>query len=116
MSQVSFAYRGVFAGDVCMLGDAAAMIAPLCGDGMAMALRSSELAVPAADGFLEGALSPEAFRRRLSWQWRREFGVRLLLGGVLHRAVGVPALGHLGLLLCERTPRLGRWFIRATRG
>jgi flavin-dependent dehydrogenase len=40
LSQISFALKGNFYNDICMIGDTAGMITPLCGDGMAMALRS----------------------------------------------------------------------------
>ncbi|MFM7599950.1 MAG: NAD(P)/FAD-dependent oxidoreductase, partial [Pseudanabaena sp.] len=46
LSQISFALKGNFYNDICMIGDTAGMITPLCGDGMAMALRSAEIAVP----------------------------------------------------------------------
>ena len=39
-----------------LLGDTAAMIAPLVGDGMAMALRSAELCGPLVDSYLQGML------------------------------------------------------------
>jgi len=34
VSQITFVPKGAFAGDVCMIGDTAGMIAPMCGDGM----------------------------------------------------------------------------------
>ena len=47
------------------IGDAAAMITPLCGDGMAMAMRSAELCAPLADAFLRGQISQAEWAQRL---------------------------------------------------
>ncbi len=116
VGQVTLASKGAFAGDVCMIGDTAGMIAPMCGDGMAMALRAAEMAVPRASAFLDGALAAPAFRDGYTRAWRREFGLRMRLGRWMHHAYCHPALARLGVGVCRRLPGLGRWLIRKTRG
>ena len=116
VSQVTFAPKGVFAGDVCMIGDTAGMIAPMCGDGMAMALRTAELVTPIASNFLGGRLDGDAFRRRYEAAWHREFGVRMRLGRWMHHAYCYPAPARLVVAACHRAPRLGRWLMHKTRG
>ena len=64
LSQISFALKKKFDGDVCMVGDSAGMITPLCGDGMAMALRSAELAIPLVVKFLRQDLSKIDFKNQ----------------------------------------------------
>jgi len=116
VSQLSFASKGAFAGDVCMIGDTAGMIAPLCGDGMAMALRSAELVAPLAAALLQGRMDAPAFRRRYEQGWRREFGLRMRLGQWVHRGYSRPGPAHLGLQLCRQVPMLGQWLMHKTRG
>lgn len=116
VGQVSFARKGLFDGDVCMVGDAAAMIAPLCGDGMAMALVGAELLAAHAAAFLAGRASPEALRRGYAAAWRGTFGGRLRLGRWLHEALTVPALAGPGVRACRSFPALAAWLIRTTRG
>lgn len=116
VSQVSFARKGTFVRDICMIGDTAAMIAPLCGDGMAMALRSAELAAGPVDGFLEGTLAAQELRDAYTAAWEDDFGTRLRLGRWVHHGLTRPRLAGLGLRLCRVLPGLGGWLIRHTRG
>ena len=115
-SQLTFRPRTHFDGDVCMVGDTAGMIAPLCGDGMAMALRSAELAAPRIDAFLDGRVPAEALRQDYERVWRREFGMRLRLGRWLQQAAAHPALVAGALGAVRLVPGLGQWLIRNTRG
>ncbi|NEQ54626.1 MAG: FAD-dependent oxidoreductase, partial [Leptolyngbya sp. SIO3F4] len=57
LRQISFALKGNFDGDICMVGDTAGMITPLGGDGMATALRTAGIVVPLVGDFLRGELS-----------------------------------------------------------
>jgi flavin-dependent dehydrogenase len=116
ISQIPFALKELFARDVMMVGDTAGMIAPLCGDGMAMALRSAEMAVELADRHLAGEITFEQLRRGYIRTWRREFALRLRLALVLQRGLFNPRAARIGLALVNRAPRLGRALIDATRG
>jgi menaquinone-9 beta-reductase len=91
LSQITFELKGKFDQDVWMIGDTAGMIAPLCGDGMAMALRSAELAVPIASDFLQGELEIDALKRQYTSAWNREFRTRLQLGRLMHYGFINPA-------------------------
>jgi flavin-dependent dehydrogenase len=99
-----------------MIGDAAGMIAPLCGDGMAMALDGAALGAPLADRFLSGTLSPSAFRRTYRREWTSTFGTRLRIGRWVHAAAFRPWATAALLRTCRVLPSLARWLIRATRG
>ena len=116
VSQITFVPKGAFAGDVCMIGDTAGMIAPMCGDGMAMALRSAELITPLASAFLDDHMTAGLFRAQHERAWRREFGLRMRLGRWMHHAYCRPAVARLSVGAVRRMPGLGRWLIRKTRG
>lgn len=116
VSQVSLARKSAFERDVCMVGDAAGMIAPMCGDGMAMAFRSAELAAPRAAAFLDGALPAAAFRQAYAAAWRREFSLRLRLGRLLHAGIMQDRLARAALWGLSGVPAVGDWVIRQTRG
>ncbi|OYQ62263.1 dehydrogenase [Pseudanabaena sp. SR411] len=116
LSQISFALKENFYNDICMIGDTAGMITPLCGDGMAMALRSAEIAVPLVSQFLEHQISAIAFKQQYAIAWRKEFQTRLQLGRVMHNCFVQPPLANLGVSLCQMAPALGNWIIGATRG
>ncbi len=116
LSQITFALKENFHNDICMIGDTAGMIAPLCGDGMAMALRSAEIVVPFVSQFLDNQLSAIAFKQEYVNAWRKEFQTRLQLGRMIHNCFVQPPLADMGVNLCQMFPNLGNWIIGATRG
>ncbi|MEY2977347.1 MAG: NAD(P)/FAD-dependent oxidoreductase [Prochlorotrichaceae cyanobacterium] len=116
LTQITFALKEKFHHDIWMLGDTAGMIAPLCGDGMAMALRSSELAVPLAHAFLQNELRTVTLKERYTRQWNQEFKTRLSLGRLMHYGLINPHLAKVGVALCQYIPPIGTALIRATRG
>lgn len=116
VSQVPLMPKSRFANDVCMIGDAAGMIAPLCGDGMAMALQTADLVVPLAHDMLQGRRSPEEFRRLYREAWTSTFGRRMRLGRWLHAAAFRPGAARLLVNSLRYIPPLARWLIGATRG
>ncbi len=101
---------------VACAGDTASMIPPLCGDGMAMALRSVELCAPLADKFLRGELTREQWQSCYAAAWRNEFAPRLRTGRLLQRALGVPFVADGLIALGNRLPRVADHFVHATRG
>ena len=111
-----FGPAGCQAEGVLLVGDAAGAIAPLCGDGMAMALRSGELLAPLADRFLRGALSWPALAAQYARCWRAEFRLRLRLGGMMQAALLHPSWNRAAVGLLGAFPRLGQTLFRLTRG
>jgi len=103
-------------GGVLMVGDAAASISPLCGDGMSMALRTGELVAPLVHRFLHGELSGQALRQAYDQQWQQEFSRRLRLGGVLQRLCFKPFLSQAAMTLLQSCPSIGQQLIKWTRG
>ncbi len=104
-----------YTGRLCV-GDSAGAIAPLCGDGISMALRAAQLAVPLADRYLDGAIPGSRMLACYRRQWRREFGLRIRLGNQLQALLLSDIAGTLGLTALGRLPALGRWAIASTRG
>jgi flavin-dependent dehydrogenase len=101
---------------IACLGDTAVMIPPLCGDGMAMALRSAELCVPLAHDFLHGHLSPAAWAAAYQSAWKREFSRAVRLGCYLQTILSAPILAEAALGLGRLAPPLAEMLVRATRG
>lgn len=116
VSQVPLMPKSRFADDVCMIGDAAGMIAPLCGDGMAMALQTADLLSPLASDFLNGRCSAHAFRTTYKSAWTDTFARRMRLGRWIHEAAFRPGATWTLVQSCRLLPPLARWLIRSTRG
>ncbi|MFN8488434.1 MAG: NAD(P)/FAD-dependent oxidoreductase [Caldilineaceae bacterium] len=101
---------------IACIGDAAVMIPPFCGDGMAMALRSAELCAPLAHAFLQGTLSLDGWAATYQKIWHAEFDQRLRIARLLQRALNIPWLSNLGVDIGRLMPSLGAYLVQATRG
>lgn len=116
ISQVSFAFKDVMHRDICMIGDAAGLITPLCGDGVAMALDGGERAAGLVRAFLLSDLGTEEFRNQYRQRWKQQFARRMKVGRMLNRAFLLDGVTRYGIRALRRTPAITRWMIRATRG
>ena len=102
--------RGVF-----FVGDAAGMIAPLAGDGQAMALESAH-ALAELLGH-PSSVSPDADRTGRRWDriWRRRYRVRMALAAGLQRLLLQPAWAEATLWFVGAVPGLADGLARLTR-
>lgn len=115
IAQVPFTPKSPFERGVLMAGDAAGLIVPLAGDGIAMALDGGMLAAEQVACFLEGEISAEQLRRSYPAGWQRRFGGRLRLGRLLQPVMLDPRLVSWALRTMNAVPWLGRFLIRHTR-
>lgn len=88
IAQIHFQPRSLIENHVLLLGDAAGMIPPLCGNGMSMALRASAMLAPLLAAFLAGQLSRPALEASYTQQWQVAFGLRLRVGRLLQHSFG----------------------------
>jgi menaquinone-9 beta-reductase len=116
ISQISFDKKLQVDHHVLMIGDAAGMITPLCGNGMSMALHASKLAASQVDLLLQGKISREKMEKAYSFQWRKEFGWRLKMGRFIQRLFSIGWLTDLFIGAGRRFPGLVRWMIKQTHG
>lgn len=101
--------------DIPCIGDALAVIPPYCGDGMSMALRSSELCAPLADAYLREACTLAEWRSRYTEQIERQFSGALRWGSLLERALNHSVLCEVLLRLGAIWPKAAQALVRATR-
>ncbi|MEX0747110.1 MAG: FAD-dependent monooxygenase [Rhodothermales bacterium] len=116
VGELVFRSKGHFASDVCMIGDAAGMIAPLCGDGMAMALTTGEIVSPLIHDFLSGDSTAREFKQRYADHWNRQFRRRMVLGRHIQTALLSRRVSGFGIRACAAVPALAEAVVRATRG
>ncbi|MEM1095262.1 MAG: NAD(P)/FAD-dependent oxidoreductase [Bacteroidota bacterium] len=116
VSQITFVNKPLVEQGVFMVGDAAGMIAPLCGDGMGMALTGAEVLAEALIPYLQENTSARSAQRRYERAWRRTYATRMQLSRWMHRLYVRPAMASLALRLGQRIPSAAHTLIRATRG
>lgn len=98
------------------IGDAVAMIPPLCGDGMAMAIHAAEICAPPADAFLRGSYSLAEWEQAYTTAWQHEFSGPLRTGRQLQALLNTPLVDDGMLGVGRLLPGLAEWLVRATRG
>lgn len=81
ISQISFETKDPIENHMIMCGDTAGMIHPLCGNGMGMAIRSSQLASQLIIDYLQGKIEErKTLEERYAKQWQKTFSLRLKAG------------------------------------
>ena len=116
ISQISFDKKDLVEDHLLMLGDAAGMITPLCGNGMSMALQASKIAAGEISKFLEGTISREVMEQNYSSKWKKHFSNRLKIGRTLQRLMLNEWLIGLTIRIGKQFPGFMRILIRQTHG
>ncbi|MEJ7659779.1 MAG: FAD-dependent monooxygenase [Hymenobacter sp.] len=115
INEISFAPKQPVEQHLLMVGDAAGLITPLCGNGMAMALHGAALAAPLASRFLRGELPRPALEAAYAHAWQRQFGARLRVGRAVQRLFGEPVLSELVVSGLRHWPAAVRGLMRQTQ-
>ena len=116
ISQISFDRKNLVEDHVLMIGDAAGMITPLCGNGMSMAMHASKIAAEQILNFLEGTISRQTMEQEYAKKWNKLFANRLKTGRMLQRLFDIQWLTTLTVRLGRSFPSLIRSLIRQTHG
>ncbi len=116
ISQISFDKKSQVENHVLMIGDAAGMITPLCGNGMSMALHGSKIAAGLIHEFLQKIISREEMEKQYSGQWKKQFAHRLKMGRRIQRLFGSKWLTNLLLTLIKPFPKLINYLVKQTHG
>lgn len=111
IAQIPLTIKETFDDELLYVGDSAGMIAPLAGDGQAMAIESGLKLAKLLDAHL-----PRIPRRRWTYLWRRRYEPRIRLGQWLQKAIIEPRVSIPVVRLLNRFPAVARALIRLTRG
>lgn len=89
INEISFLPKSVVHDHILMVGDSAGMIAPLCGNGMAMAIHSAKILSELIMRFAtDASFSREQLERAYSGEWKAQFGGRLWRGRQIQKLFG----------------------------
>ena len=116
ISQVSFDKKEQVCNHVLMTGDAAGLIAPLCGNGMSMALFSGKMSAESIDMFLSGKINRKAMEEDYTLEWKHLFSRRLLAGRIIQSLFGGETLTNNTVRILKKFPSIITWIIRQTHG
>ncbi|GAA4361139.1 NAD(P)/FAD-dependent oxidoreductase [Hymenobacter saemangeumensis] len=116
INEISFAPKQPVEAHVLMCGDAAGLITPLCGNGMAMALHGAALAAAEVHQFLTTPQSRSALEDSYARHWRQQFGSRLRVGRAVQGLFGAPILSELAVGSLRFWPAAVQALMRRTHG
>ncbi|MGK2860394.1 MAG: NAD(P)/FAD-dependent oxidoreductase [Chitinophagaceae bacterium] len=116
ISQISFDKKSQINNHVLMIGDAAGMITPICGNGMSMALHGSLLAAEQIDLFLKGVASRSKMENQYGLLWQKQFSQRLLAGRRIQRLSGNTWMTDAFIHFTSLIPNLLKYLINQTHG
>jgi len=116
ISQISFERKGQVQDHILMLGDAAGMISPLCGNGMSMAFHASLIAFDSVNDFLQRTISRQQMENTYTAKWKVQFSKRLSMGRFLQSRFGKERTTAVFLGVLRTLPFLQRPLISTTSG
>jgi len=116
ISQISFEKKAQVEEHVLLLGDAAGMITPLCGNGMSMALRAAKTAASLADDFLRGRISRLAMESSYTTAWKTAFSKRISLGRFVQSNFGKGSTTAFFIKTANALPFVRTALINGTSG
>jgi flavin-dependent dehydrogenase len=116
INEISFEKKKPVENHILMIGDAAGMITPLCGNGMAMALHSARLASTWVRSFLNNNITREQMEIGYTKQWTDLFAMRLWTGRQVQRLFGSERASNLAVDLVRNVKPVASLLVRATHG
>ena len=116
ISQISFNKKSQVHEHILLMGDAAGMITPLCGNGMSMALHSSKIASGFIHQFLSNKISRQELETNYESEWKKTFSKRLFTGRLIQQLFGRLWITNLFILVMKLFPFLTKQLIRQTHG
>jgi len=116
ISQISFEKKELMADHILMIGDTASLIAPLCGNGMSMALHAAGTASRLTMQYLEGGMSREALEHAYAIAWRNMFSRRLRAGRIIQSLFGKKWITNSAVGILRHFPGVLTSIIRQTHG
>jgi flavin-dependent dehydrogenase len=115
INEISFDSKSLADQQVIFCGDAAGMVAPLCGNGMAMAIHSAKLlseCIIQNKDTLDEAIIYRAYQKK----WNAHFKNRLWIGRTIQKLFGRNSTTEISLRILSLFPFLLQWVISNTHG
>lgn len=117
ISQISFEDKKPVENHILMCGDTAALIHPLCGNGMSMAIRSAQIASVLIVKFFNSDISTrEALEKQYLRDWNTAFKFRLKTGQIVANLFNQPKISEVLMQGLKWFPGILPHIIKRTHG
>lgn len=116
INEISFETKGPVDNHILMAGDAAGMITPVCGNGMAIAIRSGKIVSEVVKDFCADKIDRHTMEDRYRKNWNKAFRQRLWFGRQVQRLFGNTRFPGLAVSLARSSQGIADLIVRNTHG
>ena len=116
ITQISFQKKSQIEDHILLVGDAAGMITPLCGNGMSIALHGSKIAFQNIDYYFKNGQNRDILEASYEKQWQKLFANRIFIGRTIQRLFGNARITNIFLQIMQYFPTLTKKLIKGTHG
>src|SRR5258708_14889781 len=116
INEISFETKEPVFNHMLMLGDAAGMITPLCGNGMAMAIHSAKLASELVVNFCNNSITRDELEKNYAARWKKEFASRLWFGRQVQKLFGNEFASGIAVNLAIHSKFFAQQIVKNTHG
>jgi len=116
INEISFATKTCIENHMLMCGDAAGMITPLCGNGMAMAIHAGKLVAEQVNLYFKNGHNRQQLEANYSRAWNQQFAKRLQLGRTVQHLFGHPIVSEVAVKTLKQVPPVVKLLMRQTHG
>ena len=119
INEISFEKKALVENHILMCGDTAGMIAPLCGNGMAIAIHAANILSHKIIEICNQDFNPKkrtALESAYQTQWKKEFETRLMIGRGIQRVFGNPYITSYFISALKPFPKIIKKIVKQTHG
>lgn len=116
INEISFETKHPVEHHVLMAGDAAGMITPLCGNGMAMAIHSAKIVADWGNKFLRNGITREVMETSYRSEWNKQFALRLWVGRRVQGLFGSEGASNFAVNLANYIKPVAKFLVQQTHG
>lgn len=116
INEISFETKNPVESHILMSGDAAGMITPLCGNGMAMAIHSAKILSELLIQYCRNEISRAELENTYATKWRNQFATRLWVGRQFQKLFGGKLVSSQAVSLGRNIKPVAHYLISKTHG
>ncbi len=117
INEISFEKKTTVENHILFSGDTAGMIAPLCGNGMSMAIHSAKILSDCIlEQYEQKEFSRSALEANYSKAWNKTFSKRLFIGRKIQALFGQELMTEAVVRTLKFLPPATQWLVKQTHG
>jgi len=116
ISDFSFKPKAPVEDGILMLGDAAGLITPLCGNGMAMAIHAAYIAGNSVNKYFQKQITRNGLEEKYALEWKKTFHSRIKFGYRMQKIMGKPGISAIAMQALQIAPFLLHPLVKQSHG